>query len=663
MFEAINRGLDNPGIDKLLTFWNEKINKNLSKFHVNKNILEAIDEVDKRIQKIEEQFEKKDEPEKEEKNEIEEKDSEEENDEKDEKELKRKQMIAMHNEGKTKTTYRFPLGSSTNSQFLFNTPFMSEAFQNVIKESNEEDENKDNIIDSLDKATFIYKTEELDKNVISIVRYKETIIGYIDLDCLLQRIAMETPIFLNEDMNDYLLEGLCLQHSNFILSDILIKKIISCFKYNYSRYLENENDPKKQEEEEFSRVRTENISVAYQNKNDKKNKRVFIGPIDEIGKMENKLELFKDTEKRIPYGLINLIIIYINNYKKYSLSNIDLTVASKIIELLDNGLKIVEIKNIYENEISKSRVFLKDMIANTLEPQIQNKKIPFETIYKKDKNDGKFMLDIFSFSSKEIATELTRISNYLFSKITPKEFFKGLFTKKDKEKTSPNICKVVDRFNTLSFWVIEEVLSYDYASDRAKVIEKFIHIANELKTLNNYNDCMSIVSALGQMIITKLNKSWKKVSSKNMTLLHKIKKLLNFQNNYKNIRDEIAKCLENGKPFLPFLGYYTKRICFLEESGPYVKSGLINVDKISQVEQILSEFYDKNKVKYELEIKEDVKNKLLIFQCLDPCNEIELEEEGNNIEPKFILCKKTRNKRMTNTEKKFKENYNKNYII
>ena len=172
----------------------------------------------------------------------------------------------MHNEGKTKTTYRFPLGSSTNSQFLFNTPFMSEAFQNVIKESNEEDENKDNIIDSLDKATFIYKTEELDKNVISIVRYKETIIGYIDLDCLLQRIAMETPIFLNEDMNDYLLEGLCLQHSNFILSDILIKKIISCFKYNYSRYLENENDPKKQEEEEFSRVRTENISVAYQNK-------------------------------------------------------------------------------------------------------------------------------------------------------------------------------------------------------------------------------------------------------------------------------------------------------------------------------------------------------------------------------------------------------------
>ena len=175
---------------------------------------------------------------------------------------------------------------------------------------------------------------------------------------------------------------------------------------------------------------------------------------------------------------------------------------------------------------------------------------------------------------------------------------------------------------------------------------------------------MSIVSALGQMIISRLNKSWKKVTSKNMTLFRKIKKLLNFQNNYKNIRDEITKCLKEGKPFLPFLGYYTKRICFLEEAGPYVnKSGLINVDKISQVEQILSEFYEKNKVQYTFEIKDDIKNKLTILQCLEPNTEEELEKEGNLVEPNFVLCKKTKNKRITNTEIKFKDNYNKKNIL
>lgn len=571
-------------------------------------------------------------------------------------------MIAMHNEGKTKTTYRKPTGGVTNSQFLFNTPFVSENFQKVIKESKEEEENNnEKIIDSLDNASFIHKDEELDKNIISIVRYKKNIIGYMDLDLLLQRIAMETPIYYEDDMNDYLIEGVCLQHTNFIVSNIFITKIISCFNYNYSRYLkdqkENEND-----EKDDLRTRTDNFSIAIDANKIKINKKIYIGGKDDIEYLNNKIELFKDTEKRIPYGLIHLIITYVNTYKKYSLSNIGLDVASKIIELLNAGLDIYEIKNIYENEIIRALDFLKNMIKSTIELPIPKEKIPLDSIY--TIKEGKSFFEISKFSPKDIAIELTRVSYIFFSKIVTKEFFKGLFTKKDKEKTSPNICRAVERFNYISYWVIEEVLSYDYSSDRANVIDTFIQIANELAILNNFNDCMSIVSALGQMIITRLNKSWKKVTSKNMSLLRKIKKLLNFQNNYKNIRDEIAKCLKEGKPFLPFLGYYTKRICFLEEAGPYVnKSGLINVDKISQVEQILSEFYEKNKYQYTFEIKDDIKNKLSILQCLEPSTEEELEKEGNLVEPNFVLCKKTKNKRITNTEKKFKDNYNKKHIL
>ena len=566
----------------------------------------------------------------------------------------------MHNEGKTKTTYRKPIGGVTNSQFLFNTPFVSESFQKVIKETKEEEENNENIIDSLDNASFIHKNEELDKNIISIVRYKKNIIGYMDLDLLLQRIAMETPIYYEEDMNDYLIEGICLQHTNFIVSNIFITKIISCFNFNYSRYLKDQKE--ENEEKEDTRTRTDNFSIAIDHNKIKRSKRIFIGSKDESENMNNKIELFNDTEKRIPYGLIHLILIYINAYKKYSLSNIGLDVASKIFELLNAGLDIYEIKNIYENEIIRSIDFLKNMIKSTIEPPKPKTKIPLDKIY--TIKEGESFFDIFSFSSKDIATELTRVSYIFFTKIITKEFFKGLFTKKDKEKTSPNICRAVERFNSISYWVIEEVLSYDYSSDRAKVIDKFIHIANELAILNNFNDCMSIVSALGQMIISRLNKSWKKVTSKNMTLFRKIKKLLNFQNNYKNIRDEITKCLKEGKPFLPFLGYYTKRICFLEEAGPYVnKSGLINVDKISQVEQILSEFYEKNKVQYTFEIKDDIKNKLTILQCLEPNTEEELEKEGNLVEPNFVLCKKTKNKRITNTEIKFKDNYNKKNIL
>lgn len=95
------------------------------------------------------------------------------------------------------------------------------------------------------------------------------------------------------------------------------------------------------------------------------------------------------------------------------------------------------------------------------------------------------------------------------------------------------------------------------------------------------------------------------------------------------------------------MGYYTKRICFIEESGKYVKdkTALVNVDKIAQVEQILNEFYEMDKIKYNLDIKDEIKNKLTILQCLQPLSEEELENEGGLIEPNFLLNNKKVRKR------------------
>ena len=633
--DAIEKGLDNPGVEELCSFWAQKVSINVSKFSMNKTLLQYIDEIDRKVQLIETKLQRRgavtD---------------------------RRKKMLYLHNDGKMKTTYKKSVSSSiSNSQFLFNTPLVTDAFKNVIKED------KDIILDSLNNAEFVYKKEELDKNVISIERFKKTIISYMDLDVLLQRIAMEEPVFHDEEINDYLLEGLCLQHTNFITSEFLISKMLSCFRFNYKRYLEDE---KKEEDEGDDNKRAENFTISFSNYKKEEHRRIFISSKNVVGDLNKTKETFKDSETRIPYGLINLIIIFVKTLKKYSIYEINLELSNKIMTIIDSALIIYEIKNIYENELIKAKTILREVTKSSAEPKASIAKIPFDQIFNpKETSEGFF--DIFNYSPKDIALELTRISYLLFSKIKPKEFFKGLFTKKDKEKTSPNICVVVNHFNILSFWVIEEVLSYDYSSDRAKVIEKFIDIANELKNLNNFNDCMSITSGLGQMILSKLTKSWKKVSSKEITLFHKIKRLLNFQDNYKNIREEIAKCLKDEKPFVPFLGYYTKRICFLEESGKYVKdkSALINVDKIAQVEQILNEFYEMNKSKYNFDIKEEIKNKLSILQCLQPLTEAELENIGGLIEPNFVLnSKKVRKKkRITNTEIKFKENYNKNIII
>ena len=545
--------------------------------------------------------------------------------------------------------------SKQNEEIFYETPSLSNILEdkkninkmkNLLQPNNTKNDRDEN---------FIFKTEEIGKNIFSIIRYKKTFIGYIDLDLFLQRIAFCHQIFEKNEDNVNLLDGFCIQHSNFISSINLIKKIISCFNYFYYRFTNNKNENQIDE----------NVSIDLEQLNKFQKRK------SSIKKKKSSIQLIKiDNVTDIPYGLIQFVLKYIDLHKIYPLHQINEKVANEINQFFNNILKISEIKSKYENDIINTyQKVLLEISTKSNQKKQENNKQNFNKIFPNFKENSSFF-DILLYDSKDIANELTRVTFFLFSQIEPKEFFKGCFTKKDKEKTSPNIVKVVKRFNDLSFWVIEEILSYDYSTQRAKIIEKFIEIAFELLYLNNFNDCMSIISGLGQIIIMKLVKTWKSVSTKSNAVLKKIQRVMNFEDNYKNIREQISFCEKNQKPFLPFLGYYTKRICFIEEAGPYVKDNkdnlnLINVDKILQFFLVLKDFnkFKNNKYKFK-DLDENVKNEFIIFQCIETLKEDDLDALAGFIEPNFVLSsKKLKVKRVTTTEKKFKENYNKSYII
>ena len=545
--------------------------------------------------------------------------------------------------------------SKQNEEIFYETPSLSNILEdkkninkmkNLLQPNNTKNDRDEN---------FIFKTEEIGKNIFSIIRYKKTFIGYIDLDLFLQRIAFCHQIFEKNEDNVNLLDGFCIQHSNFISSINLIKKIISCFNYFYYRFTNNKNENQIDE----------NVSIDLEQLNKFQKRK------SSIKKKKSSIQLIKiDNVTDIPYGLIQFVLKYIDLHKIYPLHQINEKVANEINQFFNNILKISEIKSKYENDIINTyQKVLLEISTKSNQKKQENNKQNFNKIFPNFKENSSFF-DILLYDSKDIANELTRVTFFLFSQIEPKEFFKGSFTKKDKEKTSPNIVKVVKRFNDLSFWVIEEILSYDYSTQRAKIIEKFIEIAFELLYLNNFNDCMSIISGLGQIIIMKLVKTWKSVSTKSNAVLKKIQRVMNFEDNYKNIREQISFCEKNQKPFLPFLGYYTKRICFIEEAGPYVKDNkdnlnLINVDKILQFFLVLKDFnkFKNNKYKFK-DLDENVKNEFIIFQCIETLKEDDLDALAGFIEPNFVLSsKKLKVKRVTTTEKKFKENYNKSYII
>lgn len=475
----------------------------------------------------------------------------------------------------------------------------------IIKE--EEDKSTITNLKNISLSSPTFNDENSIENENIIYTNNKKYIKYITIDLLIKKIANDELICENEERYINLIEGIAIQYTIFINKDILISKLISAFNYFYSKYTNS----------------TELIEPNGGNN-------IIIKP-------------------KIPYKLVNFIYSFIKVHfdnEIYTFSNENI---KKFLEFFETILNIYDIKNNMENEI-KEVIQMLNIMKNGPKVSSHQRSLTKMTDNINEKGES---FDIYDYTEESIAKELTRITYYLFNKIEYKEFFSAKFTKKEKNKTSPNIIEAVNKFNNLSFFVIEEILSYDEDKQRGEVAGKFIKIADELRKLNNFNDCMSIVAGLNHVITQKLKKTWKRVSNANITLFNSLRKCLSFEDNYKYLREQEKKCIQNKKPFIPFLGFYTKRVCFIEEQGKYLKNGiLLNIDKIIDFYGNLKNFFIFKENNYMIGKQKN----LNILQCLKPSTESELESLAERLEPTFILpSKKPMDKRDTNTDKYFKK--------
>ncbi len=145
---------------------------------------------------------------------------------------------------------------------------------------------------------------------------------------------------------------------------------------------------------------------------------------------------------------------------------------------------------------------------------------------------------------------------------------------------------IIDRFNKLSNRVCEDIVAYDSSIIRAFVIEKFIRIGLELKEMNNYIDCLTIVIALNSLQIKSLSKTCRKVSFENIKHWKELNSLCSFDRNYGALREEVKK--NKDKPCIPYLGIFLKELAFIDEGHKYlVNKNLINVKKINKVSIVI----------------------------------------------------------------------------
>ena len=527
-----------------------------------------------------------------------------------------------------------------------------------------------NYIDEIDSVkTIRYNNNNKNKRLIAI-----------SFNYLLKQIV--TTDYIEKDVNIQFIYGFCQQCFCFVKKENLFQKIINC--YNYYKKL---NTPFIHLKKliYFLNFLTIEMVDFYHKPNTKlsldKNLQKFYNiletdlakTIDKNDKTEEIKEKVKDKKpmpKRASIEFLEKIRMLEelklreqkNLMNKEETKKVDKKTNSKETinkaeeDIREKGEVLNEILNIYNlfNNNYQKYNFYFGVVKNNLKLYNYYKKVKFikrkTTIntplkINKDarksltKGEKKFYMNYFSildYEPEDIGEALIAISKIELNKIERRELYCAIFLKKNKEKRCPNLTECITKFNKLTSFIMQDILSYDFPQIRAKVIYRWLKVAQYLKQRKDHNDCFAIFTALNHYTITGLKKTRKEMQLKATSLEKKIKEYCSFEGNYKNFREEIHNCVKKEEYFLPYLGLLLRDISFFEASYDYIiENNLINVEKIEKVQEIIDEFF------YFKNIKDNYAynypDELNFFKGLENINEDDLEILANQLEPKFIL--------------------------
>lgn len=388
---------------------------------------------------------------------------------------------------------------------------------------------------------------EEEENEINFVLQNNKI-KYISIDLFLKKIALENFEFNYNNLYTGFLNQFC----TFMNNEILINKIISAFHY-YS--LKNTN---------------------------------LQSLINLINFLNNCIIQIYDYSKEIKFT--NPIYLTLKNFYTELLKDnkLKLNFIEDILSLFQDEIPSQEDLNYVKNLIRPHKKRKNLIIKKQLNRYMTLNNIISTKIQNKNNSNPKF--NIIDYRDLDISNQLTYISKKNFDQIEKKEILNAKYLKQNKEKDSPNIMKLIKNSNNLTNFVIENIISENNISNRAKIIEQWINVCISLKKNNNFNDIVAIQFALSCFIISSLENTWKKVKREFINTFVEFKNLCNPSENFKKLREATKNCINS--PFIPFLAILLRDINSYDERFKYIQNEkYIDFLKILMVENVIDDFF------------------------------------------------------------------------
>lgn len=145
-------------------------------------------------------------------------------------------------------------------------------------------------------------------------------------------------------------------------------------------------------------------------------------------------------------------------------------------------------------------------------------------------------------------------------------------------RDNPALERSVMMCNGVSQWVQLMILSRHTAQQRAQVFTKFIHVAQKLRALQNFNTLMAVTGGLCHSSISRLKDTYNLLPPDVTKALNEMTELLSSGSNYSNYRRVYNEC--SGFK-VPILGVHLKDLISVNEAYPdYIDNDKINLSKL-----------------------------------------------------------------------------------
>ncbi|XP_064649116.1 ral guanine nucleotide dissociation stimulator-like 1 isoform X3 [Lineus longissimus] len=153
--------------------------------------------------------------------------------------------------------------------------------------------------------------------------------------------------------------------------------------------------------------------------------------------------------------------------------------------------------------------------------------------------------EFMSIPNSTLAEQLTYIDADLFRKVLPHHCLGAVWSKRGKDFSSQasSITATIDQFNALTCRVISTILNCHghKTSHRAKVVMKWIDIAQELRVLKNFSSLKAIISGLQSNPIYRLRKTWAAISKDYIEKFESLSEIFSEENNQIVCRELLMK--------------------------------------------------------------------------------------------------------------------------